>query len=58
MSLYLSLSLPLSRSPTSLRLNWWIPAMPFMVIILIYDEVRKYILRHNPGGFVERETYY
>lgn len=32
--------------------------MPFMVVILIYDEVRKYILRHNPGGFVERETYY
>lgn len=32
--------------------------MPFMIIILMYDEGRKYILRRNPGGFVERETYY
>lgn len=41
-----------------LKINWWIPAMPFAVLILIYDEVRRFILRRNPGGWVERETYY
>ncbi|XP_046344177.1 sodium/potassium-transporting ATPase subunit alpha-like [Haliotis cracherodii] len=41
-----------------LRLSWWFPAMPFSLAIFIYDECRKFILRRNPGGFVERETYY
>ncbi|XP_067679922.1 sodium/potassium-transporting ATPase subunit alpha-like [Haliotis asinina] len=41
-----------------LRLSWWFPAMPFSLVIFIYDECRKFILRRNPGGFVERETYY
>uniref|UniRef100_A0A2C9JKX8 Sodium/potassium-transporting ATPase subunit alpha n=1 Tax=Biomphalaria glabrata TaxID=6526 RepID=A0A2C9JKX8_BIOGL len=41
-----------------LRFTWWIAPMPYSLIILIYDEVRKFILRRNPGGFVERETYY
>nr|KAG5705315.1 hypothetical protein BaRGS_010766 [Batillaria attramentaria] len=31
---------------------------PLSLAIFIYDECRKYILRRNPGGFVERETYY
>merc|ERR1719222_536189 len=41
-----------------LKLNWWLPALPYTCLIFIYDEVRKYILRHNPGGWVEKETYY
>nr|AOG19177.1 Na/K-ATPase alpha-subunit [Eurythoe complanata] len=41
-----------------LRWSWWVAPMPFSVIIFIYDEVRKYILRRNPGGWVEEETYY
>jgi sodium/potassium-transporting ATPase subunit alpha len=40
------------------RINWWLPALPFSLLIFVYDEIRKYILRHNPGGWVERETYY
>lgn len=40
------------------RWSWWFPAFPFSIAIFIYDESRKYILRRNPGGFVERETYY
>jgi sodium/potassium-transporting ATPase subunit alpha len=40
------------------RLNWWFPAMPFSLIIFVYDEVRRYILRRNPGGWIENETYY
>ena len=41
-----------------LKLNWWFPAIPFSILIFCYDEVRKYILRRNPGGWVELETYY
>ncbi len=40
------------------RFFWWLPALPFSLAILIYDEVRKFILRRNPGGWVEKETYY
>lgn len=35
-----------------------IPALPFAFIILIYDEIRKLIIRKRPGGWVDRETYY
>merc|ERR1711953_1528485 len=41
-----------------LKLTWWFPALPFSATIFIYDEVRKFLLRRNPGGWVERETYY
>jgi sodium/potassium-transporting ATPase subunit alpha len=41
-----------------LRINWWFPAVPFSLLIFVYDEVRRAILRANPGGWVEKETYY
>jgi sodium/potassium-transporting ATPase subunit alpha len=42
-----------------LRFHWWLPAMPFSAVILMYDEFRKYLLRRlPPGNWVERETYY
>jgi len=41
-----------------LKINWWFPAVPFSLAIFIFDEVRKWILRNNPGGWVEQETYY
>ena len=41
-----------------LKPTWWLPAMPFSAAIFIYDEVRKFLLRRNPGGWVERETHY
>merc|ERR1712106_628125 len=41
-----------------LKLYWWFPAMPFSFLIFIYDEGRRYLLRRNPGGWVEHETYY
>ncbi|XP_070549083.1 sodium/potassium-transporting ATPase subunit alpha-3-like isoform X2 [Ptychodera flava] len=41
-----------------LKFLWWLVPLPFSLVIFIYDECRRYILRHNPGGFVERETYY
>ncbi|CAG0898633.1 unnamed protein product, partial [Darwinula stevensoni] len=41
-----------------LKFIWWLPALPFSVLIFAYDELRKYLIRRSPGGWVERETYY
>jgi len=41
-----------------LKFNWWLPALPFSLLIFVYDESRKALLRRNPGGWIERETYY
>ena len=41
-----------------LKFSWWLPAIPFSILIFVYDEVRKYLLRQNPGGWIEKETYY
>merc|ERR1711931_604818 len=48
---------------TALRLRplnapWWFIGIPFSLLIFIYDEIRRFLLRRNPGGWVERETYY
>merc|ERR1712021_119966 len=41
-----------------LNFNWWLPAIPFSILIFCYDETRKFLLRRNPGGWIENETYY
>jgi len=41
-----------------LRFSWWFPALPFSILIFIYDETRRYCIRRWPGGWVQRETYY
>merc|ERR1712051_492266 len=41
-----------------LYFNWWLPALPFSLLIFCYDETRKFLLRRNPGGWIEQETYY
>ncbi|KAJ8951229.1 hypothetical protein NQ318_010257, partial [Aromia moschata] len=41
-----------------LKFVWWLPAIPFMLAIFIYDEVRRFYLRRCPGGWLEQETYY
>ena len=42
-----------------LKFWWWLPALPFSVLIFVYDECRKTLLRRlPPGNWVERETYY
>lgn len=37
---------------------WWFYGLPFALVIFVFDEVRRYILRNNPGGWVEGETFY
>uniref|UniRef100_A0A915C2G8 Sodium/potassium-transporting ATPase subunit alpha n=2 Tax=Parascaris univalens TaxID=6257 RepID=A0A915C2G8_PARUN len=41
-----------------LRFSWWFPALPFSILIFVYDEARRFCIRRFPGGWVERETYY
>jgi sodium/potassium-transporting ATPase subunit alpha len=44
--------------------QWWIPALPFSLLIWAMDEFRRFLLRRNkthPSGltqFIENETYY
>lgn len=38
-----------SASPP-LRILWWFSAFPYSLLIFVYDEVRKFILRRSPGG--------
>ncbi|XP_006168897.1 sodium/potassium-transporting ATPase subunit alpha-4 isoform X1 [Tupaia chinensis] len=41
-----------------LKLNWWLCSIPYSIFIFTYDETRRFFIRHYPGGWVERETYY
>ena len=37
---------------------YWIPALPFSLIIWIFDECRRIFIRKYPDGFVASVTYY
>ncbi|XP_054161209.1 sodium/potassium-transporting ATPase subunit alpha-3-like [Oppia nitens] len=37
---------------------WWLLPLPFAIVCLIYDELRKLIIRRCPGGWLDNETYY
>ncbi|CAG10197.1 unnamed protein product, partial [Tetraodon nigroviridis] len=41
-----------------LKPSWWFCAFPYSFLIFFNDEVRKLIIRRNPGGWVKQETYY
>jgi len=42
----------------SIPLLYCWPSLPFSLAQVIYDEIRKYLIRSSPGGLVERLTYY
>lgn len=33
-----------------LNASWWFCGVPFSLLIWIYDEIRRYLLRKYPGG--------
>ncbi|XP_045154307.1 sodium/potassium-transporting ATPase subunit alpha-4 [Echinops telfairi] len=41
-----------------LKITWWFCAVPYSLLIFIYDELRKLTIRQRPGGWLEQETYY
>jgi sodium/potassium-transporting ATPase subunit alpha len=34
----------------------WLPPVPFILFMLLYDEIRKAIIRKHPNGWMQRET--
>lgn len=38
--------------------QWWLPGIPYALIIFTYDELRKLWVRKNPEGWWDRETCY
>ena len=41
-----------------LRFIYWLPAFPFSIFIITYDELRKWLIRNFPGGWLDRKTYW
>ncbi|ESO10963.1 hypothetical protein HELRODRAFT_156333 [Helobdella robusta] len=41
-----------------LKWTWWFAPLPFSVVILLYDEIRKAIMRGQSEGWLKDETYY
>ncbi|RWS30578.1 Na+/K+ ATPase alpha subunit-like protein [Leptotrombidium deliense] len=41
-----------------IKFSWWWTCLPFGILLFAYDELRRLIIRRNPGGWVEQETYY
>ena len=42
-----------------LRITWWLPAIPFALLMFVYEEFRKLIIRNqDQGSWLERETCY
>uniref|UniRef100_A0A2K5ELR7 ATPase Na+/K+ transporting subunit alpha 2 n=1 Tax=Aotus nancymaae TaxID=37293 RepID=A0A2K5ELR7_AOTNA len=41
-----------------LKISWWFCAIPYSILIFVYDEIRKLLIRQRPGVWVERETYH
>ncbi|XP_069491883.1 sodium/potassium-transporting ATPase subunit alpha-1-like isoform X1 [Ambystoma mexicanum] len=41
-----------------LKPAWWFCAFPYSLLIFVYDEIRKLLIRRYHGGWVEKESYY
>eukprot|EP00002_Diphylleia_rotans_P025318 TRINITY_DN4_c0_g1_i1.p1 TRINITY_DN4_c0_g1~~TRINITY_DN4_c0_g1_i1.p1 ORF type:complete len:1021 (-),score=231.41 TRINITY_DN4_c0_g1_i1:296-3358(-) len=41
-----------------IRFAHWFPAFPWSLLIFLYDETRKYLIRQDPKGWLETFTYY
>ncbi|XP_014477897.1 PREDICTED: sodium/potassium-transporting ATPase subunit alpha-like [Dinoponera quadriceps] len=41
-----------------LKAEWWLPGLPYAILILIYEESRKWWIRRNPSGWWDKETSY
>ncbi|GAB6021305.1 hypothetical protein CHUAL_003920 [Chamberlinius hualienensis] len=41
-----------------IKFVWWLPALPFALLLFVLDELRRYLIRRNPTGWLYKETYY
>ncbi|XP_073458233.1 potassium-transporting ATPase alpha chain 2-like [Aquarana catesbeiana] len=42
----------------NIRVQYWFVGIEYTVLILVYDEIRKLLIRRMPGSWVEKELYY
>ncbi|CAG7834151.1 unnamed protein product [Allacma fusca] len=47
-----------SISYAPIKIWWWLTALPFCIFIIIYDEGRRYLLRHYKSPWFQKEFYY
>ncbi|XP_068850835.1 potassium-transporting ATPase alpha chain 2 [Aphelocoma coerulescens] len=43
---------------TPLRFQYWFVAVPFAILIWVYDEIRKLLIRKYPGSWWDKNMYY
>ncbi|XP_044522086.1 potassium-transporting ATPase alpha chain 2-like [Gracilinanus agilis] len=43
---------------TTLRVQYWFVAVPYAIIIWLYDELRKLLIRQYPGSWWDKNMYY
>ncbi|XP_075047707.1 potassium-transporting ATPase alpha chain 2-like [Mixophyes fleayi] len=43
---------------TNIRVQYWFIGIHYTILILVYDELRKFLIKKFPGGWVEKELYY
>ncbi|CAG7827413.1 unnamed protein product, partial [Allacma fusca] len=43
---------------TPLKIIWWLPALPFSLLIIFCDELRRLKIRHNPNSWFSKEFYF
>lgn len=41
-----------------LHILHWFPGVPLSILIFVYDEVRKSLMRQSPGGWIDTFTYW
>jgi sodium/potassium-transporting ATPase subunit alpha len=41
-----------------LKFVYWLPALPFSLLIVSYDELRKMLIRAFEGGWLDRKSYW
>ncbi|CAI9604483.1 unnamed protein product [Staurois parvus] len=42
----------------NIRVQYWFVGIEYTILILVYDEIRKLLIRRFPGSGVEEELYY
>ncbi|XP_055353100.1 sodium/potassium-transporting ATPase subunit alpha-B-like [Paramacrobiotus metropolitanus] len=41
----------------TIRFVWWLPMIPFALFFFVFDELRRFIIRRFPDGWMERNFY-
>ncbi|XP_053125643.1 potassium-transporting ATPase alpha chain 2 isoform X2 [Hemicordylus capensis] len=42
----------------AIRVQYWFVAMPYAILIWVYDEIRKLLIRRYPGSWWDKNMYY